>query len=259
MRSSYSYTLYLFFFVGLLLGCQKVIQVDLNSQDPKFVIEALFTAKDSVHSVHLTKTINIYEGIENPGINNAVITISDNSGNSEILHSIGSGKYETSNFLIDSSKIYTLKVVVENKEFIATSKVPNFVALNKITTFKFGTGENSIVALIPERLDIANEKNYYNFDVFQNGEKIDGNFIQDDQFADGKLMQQPIFGRKIKGGDTVRIDMFMIQPEIFKYLFTLQQTNQGATPANPSSNFSGDCYGYFSVRTKSSKQVVVPN
>lgn len=259
MRSSFSHTLYLLLFVGLLLGCQKVIQVDLNSQDPKFVIEALFTLDDSVHTVSITKTLNIYDGIANPTIDNAIVTIMDDQGNQEQLHLVSPGNYETTNYQIDSSRTYTLKVQAENKEFIATSKVPNFVALNKITTFKFGTGENSIVALIPERLDIANEKNYYNFDLFQNGEKINGNFIQDDQFADGKLMQQPIFSRKIKSGDTVRIDMFLIQPAIFKYLFTLQQNNQGATPANPTSNFSGDCYGYFSVRTKSSKQVVVPN
>lgn len=259
MKNYFKILLLLVVISSSLISCQKVIKVDLNSQDPKFVIEALFTSGDSVHTVLITKTLNIYDGIANPTINNAVVTIVDNLGNSENLISMGEGKYKTINFPVDSSKYYILKVVVENKEFIAKCKVPNFVALNKITTFKFGSGENSIVALIPERLDIANEKNYYNFDVFQNGKKIDGNFIQDDQFADGKLMQQPIFSRDTKGGDTIRIDMFMIQPEIYKYLFTLQQNNQGATPANPTSNFSGDCYGYFSVRTKSSKQVVVPN
>ena len=80
MRSSFSHTLYLLLFVGLLLGCQKVIQVDLNSQDPKFVIEALFTLNDSVHTVSITKTLNIYDGIANPTIDNAVVTIVNTVG-----------------------------------------------------------------------------------------------------------------------------------------------------------------------------------
>jgi hypothetical protein len=52
--------------------------------------------------------------------------------------------------------------------------------------------------------------------------------------------------------------MFGIDESVFKYFYTLQQNEQGATPANPSSNFSGGCLGYFSVRTKSVKQIVIP-
>jgi hypothetical protein len=252
--------IYLFILVlSSLFACQKVIKVDLNSQDPKFVIEALFTLDDSVHTVTITKTLNIYEGYANPTIDNAVVTITDDLGNQEQLNLVSPGKYETLNYPIDSARIYTLKVQAENKEFIATSKVPHFVKLIKITPLTIGSSLNSVIALIPERLDIANEKNYYSFTVYQNGTRLNGNNIQDDQLSDGKLMQQPIFNRKIKKGDIVDIDMFMIEPEIYKYLFTLNQNNRGATPANPTSNFSGDCFGYFAVRTKSSKQIIIPN
>lgn len=242
-----------------LISCQKVIKVDLNSQDPKFVIEALFTLGDSVHTVMITKTLNIYEGIANPTIDNAVVTIIDDLGNQEQLHLTSPGKYETTNYQLDSARIYTLKVAAENKEFIATSKVPHFVELTKLTSFSIGTSFNSVIGLIPERLDIANEYNYYSFTLYQNGEKLNGNNIQDDQLSDGKLMQQPILSRKIKKGDTIKVEMFMIQPEIYKYLFTLNQNNRGATPANPVTNFSEDCFGYFSVRTKSTKQIIIPN
>jgi hypothetical protein len=33
---------------------------------------------------------------------------------------------------------------------------------------------------------------------------------------------------------------------------------QGATPANPVSNFSGGCLGYFSARSTDVKTVIIP-
>ena len=71
-------------------------------------------------------------------------------------------------------------------------------------------------------------------------------------------MTEPIFAGELLTGDTVIVEMFGIDKTIFTYFYTLQQNQQGATPANPTSNFSGGCLGYFSVRTKGVKQIVIP-
>jgi hypothetical protein len=108
------------------------------------------------------------------------------------------------------------------------------------------------------RQDPGGIDNYYKFNIIANNILKPGIFIQEDAYNDGNLMMEPIFADGIESGDTVDVEMFGIDESVFKYFYTLQQNEQGATPANPSSNFSGGCLGYFSVRTKSVKQIVIP-
>jgi hypothetical protein len=72
------------------------------------------------------------------------------------------------------------------------------------------------------------------------------------------MMMEPLFAGEIGPGDTIDVVMFGIEETVYDYFYTLQQNEQGATPANPTSNFSGGCLGYFSVRTKDVGQIVIP-
>jgi hypothetical protein len=101
-------------------------------------------------------------------------------------------------------------------------------------------------------------KNFFQFNLYNNHERVVGNFIQSDQYNDGNMMMEPLFADGIDSGDTIDVVMFGIEETVYNYFYTLQQNEQGATPANPTSNFSGGCLGYFSVRTKDVGQIVIP-
>ncbi len=243
--------------LATLQACQKVIQVDLNTSDPKVVIEGYVTLGETTHQVMISKSLNIYDGIENPKVDNAVVTLSAQNGTSQVMTLVSPGVYQASNFPVEEEGVYTLKVQVEGKVFTSTSKMPKNVELSNLTSFKFSFGAQDNYVVVPGYQDPINIDNYYQFYVIKNGKNVNRIFIQDDKLKDGKFNQQPLFADKIIKGDSVKVELYGISKDVYDYLFVLVKNRQGATPANPTSNFTGGCVGFFSARTKSVKQTVI--
>jgi hypothetical protein len=58
-----------------LVSCEKVIDVDLNTADPKYVIEGFVTKGETIHQVKITRTLNFDENVAFPTVDNAVVVI----------------------------------------------------------------------------------------------------------------------------------------------------------------------------------------
>lgn len=243
---------------ALFSSCTKVIDVDVDSKEAKYVVEAFVTLGESTHQVKITKTLNIDEANAFPTVDNAVVIISDDLGNIGTMTFVGSGMYEVTGFLVEEGRTYSLEVSVDGKTFNASGTMANDVQIDTVTTFPFEFGPSTINAIIPIRMDPEGIANYYQFNLYEAGNKISGIYIQSDQFNDGNPMMEPIFAEGIDSGDTILVEMFGIDRSVYDYFFTLLQNQQGATPANPTSNFSGGCLGYFSVRTKDTMSVIIP-
>ena len=287
----------LLFITQILSSCTKVIDVDIKDQEANFVVEGFVTLGDLTHRVSITKTLNLDDASNFPTVDNASIYLTDDLGNGQNMVLVAPGVYEVNNYPVSEGRTYTIQISVDGKVFVAAGKMPVnvqqrrlfhplrfesegrtytiqisvdgkvFVAAGKmpvnvpleiVETFPFSFGPEPINALVPIRFDPAGIENYYQFNLIVKGKNIPGNFIQSDQYNDGNINQEPIFATEIKAGDTVDVVMFGIDKSIYNYFFTLEQNIQGATPANPTSNFSGGCLGYFSVRTKSAKQIIIP-
>ena len=247
-----------FILLGFFASCTKVIDVDINDKDPKYVIEGFVTLGETTHRVSITKSQNLSESSVTPTVDNAIVVLSDDLGNSQTMSLVAPGIYEVSSYPVSEGRTYSLSVNIASEVFVASGKMMQDVVLDTLETFAFSFGPTSINALVPVRQDPGGIDNYYKFNIFANQIAKPGIFIQEDAFNDGNLMMEPIFADGIESGDTVNVEMFGIDESVFKYFYTLQQNEQGATPANPTSNFSGGCLGYFSVRTKSVKQIVIP-
>lgn len=252
------YILPLFLAIALF-SCEKVINVDLNDEDSKVVIEGMFTAGETTHQVVITKTLNFDEAEPYPIVDNAVVTVTDNLGNSQVLNYTGNGVYEATGYAVVEGRTYTLTAVVDGVTYTAQSTVPTAVALDQLLPLSFQFGPDTVNAVIPLRMDPAGVKNFYQFNLFNNGERVSGIYLQDDAFSDGIQVQQPIFDNEgsYESGDTAFVEMYCIDEPVYNYFFALAQ-NQTATPANPTTNFSGGCLGYFSARTKDTASVVIP-
>lgn len=242
----------------LFSSCTKVIDVDVDSKDAKYVVEGFVTLGETTHRVKITKTLNIDEANEFPTVDNAIVILRDDIGNMGTMTFIGSGIYELTGFPVVEGRTYSLEVSVDGLVFNASGKMANDVQIDSISTFPFEFGPSTINAIIPIRMDPAGIENFYQFNLYEAGEKISGIYIQSDQFNDGNPMMEPIFAEGIDSGDTILIEMFGIDRPVYDYFFTLLQNQQGATPANPTSNFSGGCLGYFSVRTKDTMSIIIP-
>lgn len=255
------------YFLSLVIGlsflsiqsCQKVIDIDLNEEDPKVVIEGNIEMGDTTHTISVTRSLNFDESMAYPAVNDAVVTVTDNLGNTASFTLVGNGIYQLSAYPGVVGRTYTITVLVDGKIFTASSKMNTFVPLNDLYTQDLLFGQDTFRTIIAERQDPANESNYYQFHIYRNGEKEKGIFLQDDQFVDGNLTLQPLFINELNPGDTLRVDVFCIDKPIYEYFNQLSVNSAGqATPANPVSNFSGGCYGYFGARTFSSKTFIVP-
>ncbi len=250
-------TIALIFVMG---SCTKVIDVKLNDKDPQYVIEGHVTLGDSVHRVEITQTQNISDSSPFPTIDNAVVLLIDDLGNSQAMSLVAPGRYETFNYPISADRTYTLQVTIDGQLFLSTASVPQAVALLNVITFPFTFGPQTFNSIVPLRLDPGGVANYYEFKLIKHGKPnpIPGFFIQSDQYNDGNLAQEPIFADGINSGDTIDVHMLCINREVYDFFYALQQNQQGSTPANPTSNIIGGCLGYFSVQTKSVKQVIIP-
>jgi hypothetical protein len=238
-------------------SCEKVIQVDLNSKDPQILIEARLP-KAGPCVVSITKTVNFDQTNVFPGVAGAVVTLSDEDGNSEVLPMTGVGTYLSTMAGIEG-KTYTLHVAVEGKTYTAKSTMPLPVLMSSLTYDSIGFFGKQNYFAVPHINDPKGIANYYHFHLFVNGARDKTVMVQDDQFTDGNVVTQPLFGDlEIVKGDTVQVEMFNVDQPVYKYFFSLSQTQDGsATPANPVSNFTGGCLGYFSAYTNQINSVII--
>jgi Domain of unknown function (DUF4249) len=253
-----------------LSSCEKVIPFDLNSAEKRYVIEAIITDQPGTAKVLITQTKNFDEDNNFAGISGATVTIKEVGGTTTTLAETSAGKYEAPSLTGSSGKTYTLTVNVGGKTFSASSTMPQKINLDTIyTTNEFiFTDIRKIVNA--EFQDPPGRGNSYRFIQYVNGLKEKQLFIQNDDYTDGRKNDYQLFyfpdndsdSTIIKSGDTVKIDMQCIDPNVYLYWFSLDRSSSGgsgqATPSNPVTNMQGGALGYFSAHTLQTKTMLVP-
>lgn len=246
----------------LLSACTKVIDVDLNSQDPMIVIEANISDQPGPYTVSITQTVNFSETNSFPTVSGAVVIISDDAGNTETLVETSAGIYQTTTTQGVPGRTYYLNVTANGKTYTAQSKMPALVTLDTLLleqSLLFGS-ESYLV--IPLYQDPPGKGNTYRCLETINNERVDESFLFNDDFSDGLINGQPIlnFTDSVGTGDTIAIELQCIDKPVYLYFFSLQQTTSGQTgaPANPVSNISNDALGYFNAHTSRTRFVVIP-
>jgi hypothetical protein len=258
--------------IALLSSCTKVIELDLNEAEKKYVIEAVLTDVPGTAKVLLTETKNFDEDNSFPGVSGATIQITAAGGSSTTLTETNAGIYEAATLTAALGKNYTLTVSVAGKQFTATCAMPvQKINLDSIyiTDELLFTDTRKIVNAVYQ--DPTGRGNNYRFIQYVNGLKEKQILIQNDDYTDGRNVIQRLFyfadddedQGTIKSGDEVKIEMLCIDPAIYKYWFSLDRSSTGggnnqATPSNPVSNIQGGALGYFSVHTLQTKTIIVP-
>lgn len=286
MKLFYQFAILIFLFV--LSSCKKVIKIDLNSEDPKLVIEAIINADSTTHYATITQTINFDEDKAPPVISDALITVLDQTTNTSANYSYDSklNKYVVTNFLAKEGHTYLLTIQQNNKTYTATSTIPTRVVLDSLKVSRYPFGAKEIVTLVPLRMDPAGVSNFYRFQLKKNDETIKGTYVEDDQGLDGQLTKKPLFPNndeytpdttlndvplwrtKINGIEiyvdhiNAEVQMSCIENKVYRYFFTLalnEGQQQSATPSNPDGLFTNGALGYFSAQTTQVKKVVITN
>jgi|688.fasta_scaffold64734_3 hypothetical protein len=241
-------------------SCTKVIDLNLKAGEPVYVIEGNFSDDSVGNLVKISRSVALSEPNNFPTVSNAIVTITDENGNVEILNHSQNGEYEILTTQAVFGKTYKLNVQVDGKTFTAQSTMPYPTKIDSLDFLAFSFGPTENINIVPIYVDSAGIDNYYRFVVAVNDEVSDDIFVNDDDLIDGIQARQPYFGQyELKKGDTASVTLQCIDKNVYLYYFSLQQNTSGdATPANPVTNVTGGAIGYFSAHASSKKSRIVP-
>lgn len=248
-----------------LTSCEEVIEIDLNSANPAFVVEATIS-KDSVCLVRLTRTTSYFSSEEAGIIDNAEISLSDGTTSEELVYT-GNGYYKGGILTGTEGKSYEIAINHEGKTYKGISKMP---IKSEIVSVRFYRSE-SISTLNPlgktvftfecEFTDIPGEISFYMIRIISQGKLLESYFLLDENnLIDGVIYNtgtntitywESIF---YEGGE-VNVQVLSINEPIYKYFTQLndvlfwKRRIMPPTPYNPASNISNGALGYFSAWT----------
>jgi hypothetical protein len=264
------YFLILFLVGFVLTSCEKVIDINLNDAEKKYVVEGSITDQAGQCRVTITQTKNFNENNTFPVVSGAAVSITDNStGTITQLSESSPGVYTHASLAGVTGKTYTLTVNINGELFTASSTIPQLVNIDTIyvSNDTWFSGDAIKLANI-EYNDPAGTANQYRFVRYRNGVKTKNIFINNDDLSDGRRTATKLFvdddseEDQLVSGDVVRIDMLCIDAAVYKYWYSLEQSATGETtsaaPANPVTNITGGALGYFSAHTFQSKTMSVP-
>jgi len=264
--------LIIIFSLFLLNSCEKEIDLDLEDQSGQIVIEGNVTDQAGPYYVKITKSVAFTQPNQYPAIENAQVVLSDNTGQTETLQYIGNGRYQTSTFVGQSGRTYTLKIQAEGKEYISTSTMPEAVVFEGLDQDSFIVGGETSYTLLPVFTDPQALGNRYLFSykVNNNSKQYFSEFS--DNVNNGMPNQRPLIlpnddgedpdDIKVVVGDTIHVEMQCIDQNVYTFYSALLQLSGGGpgggiTPANPPSNISNGALGYFSAHTVRKKSIVI--
>src|SRR3954471_13585302 len=113
------------FFIILagLFSCKKVIDIQVNSSDTKYVVEGIVTNEPGSCRVYLSQSKPFYEDNNFLPVSGAVVTVKDN-GIEVPLPEISPGVYAAGSITGTPGHVYQLFVKVSGMEFKASSTMP---------------------------------------------------------------------------------------------------------------------------------------
>jgi Domain of unknown function (DUF4249) len=251
-------------------SCTKVIDVNLNSVAPQYVIEGTLMEGTQDFKVRITKTGDYFNPTPPTPVTNAVVSLKKATGAPVSLAHESNGIYKTLNYTAVSNTEYTLSVTVDGKVFEATNFMPKAVPLDDLSVEilpeinrdnDFKADSFQINCLFKDPKNVAN---FYRVKSIRNGllsDKGSNLLVVEDRLSDGLDIVLPIYTTNFKLNDKVDVELLSIDKKMFDYFNTLTLIVGGgdgsAAPANPINNWSGGALGYFGAFSVSKKSIVV--
>ncbi len=251
-------------FALLLVSCEEVIEIDLNSSDPVIVAEGMIR-NDSSAWLKLSYTTDYFDVEESEKISDAVVSVSDNQGNIEVLNALGEGIYEAPLLTGVIGRTYTMTFALGDQSYSGSSKLMTPTKIRSVSFEKIEMGMRTQGADYYQPTifiaDNPDEENYYRFKFTIDGEEEEGYYLYTDRAAeDGVLEYNPM--RVLLEGETeLLIEVFSIDEDTYTYYNQLDDLiGDGlgsSTPYNPESNFGEQVMGFFTALSSDNYQVLV--
>lgn len=253
--------------VMLFLGCEKVVELDIDQSIPQVVIEGLLTDKDTLHYVKVSRSIQFYENGLNP-ILDAVVSVSSNgivynySHNPLAIDTLNGYYFSDISFSGVIGESYALQVDVDGIPYNAEDTM-RFVT--KIDSLTFKEASN------PFEEEVDEKGRIYEVLLYASEPQETEDFYQFQFYRDSVLITDPTsiyvfsdvaFGPDLNGlpspvlfaeGELASVQILSLTRE--RYIFyadlgNLLNSDGGMfspPPANPRNSFTNNALGLWQV------------
>ena len=224
---------YIIPFLLICLSCEDVINLDLENEERRLVIEASINwvkgTTGNQQIVKLSLTSPYFSDVIEPA-NNALVTISDDNNNSFIFNEIGSsGIYRTVNFIPSTGEKYYLTIQYNNETYLAEETLTSVSDIDFIQQGNEAGLFGEDIELKAYFSDPVAEGNYYLFEFKPDIFIIPDLNVYEDRFTNGNQMFGYYSDEDLESGQNVVIKNYGISKEFYNYMFILLQQNSQDT------------------------------
>ena len=261
----------------IIWSCEEIITIDLNTASPRLTVTAIVTDQPGPYIVSLSRSESFFSSNDSfPTVSHAVVTISDNVGNSETLKESARGNYQTSALQGVNGRTYHLEIVSDGVTYEASSYLPYPVVLDSIASPKIVSGgggphkkeTTSSYYIKCYFKDPSGSTDFYRIEsLTANTDSLASYYqIYSDEVTDGQRIDYPLQRPTFNLGETATIELYHINTDNYDYYKTVNnilRNKKGpmaaasAPQANPLTNISGGAVGYFGTFAVSRKVVIV--
>ncbi len=252
-----------------LSSCEDVINVKLKNTAPRLVVEgSISNISDSV-IIYISKSTDYYTPSNIVKVNDALVSVTDSSGNRYNLQNLLNGVYTASGIRAQPGEKFSLQIGQGGTTYTGSAVMPALVKIDTVIIDKEPDrpDEDRLNILIN---DPPGERNFYRLQVFRNNVLLDGNdhfILFSDKYFDGKATYLMIGARRVgitmfDRGDRIKVRLFSIEKSMYDYFDVLRsitdelQFISASAPSNPPNNLDSDALGYFAAWEISEKTVI---
>lgn len=276
--------LYILLLLLLTLSCQKEIELDYRDIEPVVSIEGRVT-NEQVY-VLITRTRSMNDSVKGRGIGGAVVTISSEDGAEQLVYDARDGYYRPASGMKGvPGRTYRLDVTLDGHQYAASSTMPRQAPIVSTQFIWQSLLDNGMLmyemwATDPEP-DVRNYYWYrvdrrakdpkvrqkqgtdaYRWSSFDDRGAINARIYRDimcvnEEMMDGQDIEDDQLKSILFDGDTITLQLMTIDRAMFEYYQSLSVGQRMG--ANPISNISGGCLGYFAAGSVSHADTVIYN
>jgi len=254
---------YLIIAIGLfLIACEDVIEVDLDTADPRLVIDASIDWEKNTtgneQKIKLSTTTAYYDSTF-PTVSGANIIIS-NSKNREFnfVEKPGTGEYICTDFEPVIGETYVLRITLNGEVYTATETLTAAPDIeDTIEQNNEGGMAGDEIEITFYHQDDGSQENYYLYGITTNRVAFPQYFVEDDENRQGNLTPVYYSHEDLESGDNVNIKLYSISRryyDYFKKLLLASGNDDSPFPTTPNEvrgniinqiNSEHFAYGYF--------------
>lgn len=217
-------------------ACEDVIDLELNSAEPRLVIDASlnwFKGTDGKDQfIKLTLSAPFYN-LEVPPANGAIVTVTDTNNNTfSFIEEGDTGIYRNSVFIPEINGVYTLTINYKDEIYRGTEQLMEVAEIDRVEQKNDGGFSRDEIELKAFYNDPAGFGNYYlfEFDMLEtNSVSLE---VYDDEFTDGNEIFAFYTDEDIETGTEISVYNNGISERYYEYMVVLlQQTDdEGGDP-----------------------------